>query len=67
MLKNGDGENFIPEQKPAYDLKSLSEILPLSVATLRKYINSGDLKAKKIGRSYFVTGPNLMAFLDPDS
>lgn len=57
----------MPDSKQAYDLKSLSEILNLSVVTLRKYIRLGDLKAKKIGRSYFVTEPNLIAFLSSDS
>ena len=67
MSKYGDEENTAPKRKPAYDLKALSKILNLSVATLRKYIRLGDLKAKKVGRCYFVTEPNLMAFLDPDS
>ena len=52
--------------QPIYDLKDLSKKLKISVRTLRNYIKAGKLKAKKIGRAYFVTEPNLAAFLDPD-
>ena len=52
---------------PVYDLKDLSKKLKISIRTLRGYIKSGKLKAKKIGKAYYVTEPNLMAFLDPDT
>ena len=48
-----------------YNLKDLKGILKLSVGTLRKHIKRGKLRAKKVGKSYFVTEANLMAFLDP--
>ena len=47
-----------------YDLKSLSDKLNISIRTLREYIKRGELKAKKIGKAYYVTEPNLMAFLE---
>ena len=50
-----------------YDLKDLSKKLKISIRTLRKYVKNGKLKAKKIGKAYYVTEPNLMAFLDPDT
>jgi len=49
---------------PIYDLKDLSAKLKLGIRTLREYIKSGELKAKKIGKAYYVTEPNLMAFLE---
>ena len=52
---------------PVYDLKDLSRKLKISVRTLREYIKSGKLKAKKIGKAYYVTEPSLMTFLDPDN
>lgn len=52
---------------PIYDLKALSEVLKINIRTLRQYIKNGSLKAKKVGRTYYVTQPNLMVFLDPDS
>jgi excisionase family DNA binding protein len=52
---------------PVYDLKELSKLLKLSVRTLRKYIRRKELKAKMIGKAYYVTESNLMAFLDPDA
>ena len=49
---------------PVYDLKALSEKLNIGIRTLREYIKKGKLKAKKIGRSYYVTESNLMVFLE---
>ena len=54
-------------EKSVYDLKDLSKKLKISIRTLREYIKNGKLKAKKIGRAYYITKPNLMAFLDPDT
>ena len=51
---------------PVYDLKDLSKKLKISIRTLRVYVKSGRLKARKVGKAYYVTEPNLMAFLDPD-
>ena len=52
---------------PVYDLKDLNKKLKISIRTLREYVKSGKLKAKKIGKAYYVTEPNLMVFLDPDT
>ena len=53
-------------EMPVYDLKDLSKKLKISIRTLRIYVKIGKLKAKKVGKAYYVTEPNLMAFLDPD-
>ena len=53
------------DETPVYNLKDLSKKLKISIKTLRKYIRDGRLKAKKVGRAFLVTEPNLMAFLDP--
>jgi len=50
-----------------YDLKDLSKKLKISIRTLRLYVKRGELKSKKIGKAYYVTESNLMAFLDPDN
>jgi predicted site-specific integrase-resolvase len=55
------------EETPIYDLKDLSVKLKISVRTLREYAKAGKLKAKKIGKAYYVTEPNLMAFLGSES
>lgn len=52
---------------PVYDLKDLSKKLKISIRTLRVYVKSGRLKAKKVGKAYYITEPNLMAFLDPET
>jgi excisionase family DNA binding protein len=49
-----------------YNLKDLSEILGIGIRTLRRYIKNGDLRAKKIGKSYLVTESNLLEFLEPE-
>lgn len=61
------GAESMTNETPVYDLKDLSKKLKISVRTLRQYIKSGKLKAKKIGKAYYVTEPNLMAFLEPDT
>jgi hypothetical protein len=53
-----------PNETPIYDLKDLSVKLKLGIRTLREYIKNGELKAKKVGKAYYVTEPNLMAFLE---
>ena len=50
-----------------YNLKDLSKKLKISIRTLREYCKRGDLKAKKIGKAYYVTEPNLLAFLSSES
>jgi excisionase family DNA binding protein len=50
-----------------YDLKDLSKKLKISIRTLREYVKAGRLKAKKIGRAYYVTEQSLMTFLDSES
>ena len=54
-------------EMPVYDLKALSKKLNIGIRTLREYIKRGDLKAKKIGKAYYVTEPNLLAFLSSES
>ena len=50
-----------------YNLKDLSKKLKISIRTLREYVKSGELKAKKVGRAYYITEPNPMAFFGSDS
>jgi hypothetical protein len=54
-------------ETPVYDLKALRTKLNIGIRTLREYIKRGDLKAKKVGKAYYVTEPNLMSFLDSES
>jgi excisionase family DNA binding protein len=51
---------------PVYDLKDLSAKLKIGIRTLREYIKRGELKARKIGKAYYITEANLMAFLEGD-
>ncbi len=55
----------MPNETPVYDLKALSKKLGIGIRTLREYIKRGELRAKKIGKAYYITEPNLMAFLEP--
>ncbi len=47
-----------------YNLKDLEKRLKVSIRTLREYVKRGELRASKIGRSYYVTDPSLMAFVE---
>lgn len=51
-------------ETPIYTLEDLEKKLKIGVRTLREYIKRGELGASKIGRAYYVTEPNLMAFVD---
>jgi predicted site-specific integrase-resolvase len=53
-------------ETPIYDLKDLSKKLKISVRTLREYVKRGELKAKMVGKAYYVTEPCLMDFLDSE-
>ncbi len=57
---------IVSNETPIYDLKTLSAKLNIGIRTLRKYIQRGELRAKKVGKAYYVTEPNLMRFLDPE-
>lgn len=46
-----------------YDLKDLEQKLKIGRRTLREYIKGGTLEAKKVGRHYLITEPQLRAFL----
>lgn len=47
-----------------YGLKEVGEILGVSVRTLYRYIDNGELKAKKIGNKWRVTHEDLKAYID---
>ena len=51
-------------ETPVYNLKDLSKKMNIGIRTLREYIKRGDLKAKKIGKAYYVTERNLLSFLE---
>lgn len=52
------------EKFKLYTLLELSEILNVTVRSLYNYINSGKLKAVKIGGEWRVTEKNLMDFIE---
>ncbi|VEN74746.1 hypothetical protein EPICR_50021 [Candidatus Desulfarcum epimagneticum] len=45
-----------------YNLEQLSEKFGISVRTWREYIKKRELKASKIGRSFFVSDYDLLVF-----
>ncbi len=49
-----------------YSLKSLAETINYTAATLAKYIRTGELKAKKQGRKYYVLGKNFKQWWDQE-
>ena len=42
-----------------YSLREISEALKVTEVTLRKYLNSGKLKGRKMGTRWFITEDNL--------
>jgi hypothetical protein len=55
------------ESQDFFDLPAVSKMLNISVPGLRIFIKRGELKAKKRGRSYFVTKKAIDEFLEPPS
>lgn len=43
------------------------EVLPVSEETVRNWIRQGKLKARKIGRDYFIDPDDFQEFLDKGS
>lgn len=54
-----------PEKRRlVYDLKDLEGELKIGRRTLREYAKQGRLKARKIGRAYYVSEKALMEFVE---
>lgn len=49
-----------------YDLVELSKKLGLHQGTLRRYCKSGKLRGQKIGRNWYVSGDNLVSFINAE-
>jgi excisionase family DNA binding protein len=46
-----------------YTIPEAAEALKVTPQTVRAYIKTGKLKAKRIGRPYLISGDSLRAFL----
>ena len=46
-----------------YDLKELSEILGITVVSLRNYLRSKKIRGRKMGRNWYVTQEALEEYL----
>lgn len=51
------------ETTTAYDVKEATEMLHRSVGTVRNYIRSGELKAQKVGNTWYITDKTLTEFI----
>ena len=51
------------ENLKLYNLQEVAEILGIHYQTVRKLIQNGELKAKKIGKGYIVTSKNLKQYV----
>jgi len=52
------------EYRLVYDLRDLAREVKIGVRTLREYIKRGKLKAKKIGRAYYVSREAFKEFVE---
>lgn len=59
-------EKEIPKELITYTPKELENILDVKREAIWKYIRSGKLKAKKIGKEWRITVKALEEFLSPD-
>lgn len=69
IIKNLCGETMVKQigEITLYTIKELSEIMEISVPTLRNYVKQGKIISRKIGNSYFITEESLKNFLQPNS
>lgn len=51
------------ETTTAYTVEEVAEILHRNADTVRRYIKKGELKAKKVGRPYYITDRALDEFI----
>jgi excisionase family DNA binding protein len=49
-----------------YSIEQVAELLNLHVKTVRRYVHTGRLKAKRIGKQYRITRPDLDEFAGTD-
>ena len=54
------------ENMKLYTLQEIAELLGIHYQTVRKLIQNGELKAKKIGKGYIVTSENLKQYINSD-
>ena len=47
----------------AYDANEVAEMLCLKYRTVTRYIQAGKIRARKIGKKYFVTEQDVKAFI----
>lgn len=53
-------------KKGFYLVDDLVKILPITSLTIREYLRKGKIKGRKIGRLWYVSEGNLVAFLEGD-
>jgi len=51
------------QEKLAYSLDKSANLLDVSVQTIRRLINSGDIKTNKVGGRVLITREELVSFL----
>ena len=51
------------EKTTAYTVKEAAELLNKTPQSIRYYIKTGELKAKKVGRPYYITEKALEEFV----
>jgi excisionase family DNA binding protein len=50
-----------------YNVPEAAALLGVSLQTVRKYIKEERLQGQRIGRAFFITEPNLKAFLSGEA
>ena len=51
------------ETTTAYTVQEVAEMLKKTPTTIRKYIKTGELKAKKVGSPWYITDKALAEFI----
>lgn len=51
------------ENTVAYTLEEAAEMLNRAITTVRRYVKTGQLRAHKVGRTYYITEKTLTEFI----
>lgn len=57
----------VVEKTKFYQVEEVAEIIGLDEATVRMFLRHGHLRGRRIGKRWYVTEPDLQAFIDNEA
>lgn len=54
------------DDEALYEVSGLAQILGVTETTIRKLLRDGDIKGKKLGRKWYITGATIKAYFEDE-